>query len=112
MKDSRGNSIIDKIGNEIKKREPTVYFDNLAFFELEPQIFTNIENIMSKEGTKVLLVSNNYIFYGWTEKEILSAIFHSAPIYVISVKKFIKFFIKKQWPFKTILEKKAKQIKY
>lgn len=112
LKDSRGNSIIDKIGNEIKKREPTVYFDNLAFFELEPQIFTNIENIMSKEGTKVLLVSNNYIFYGWTEKEILSAIFHSAPIYVISVKKFIKFFIKKQWPFKTILEKKAKQIKY
>lgn len=112
LKDARGNSIIGKIGEAIKTRDEPVYFDNLAFFQLDPQIFANIENIMSQEDVQVLLVSNNYIFYGWTEKEILSAISHSTPIYIIDVKKFIKFFLKKEWSFKEILEKKAKQIKF
>ena len=114
LKDAKGNSIIDKIEEAIKTRNEPVYFDNLSFCQLDPQFNINMENIMSQKekGVKILLVTNNYILYGWTEKEILSAILHSRPIYVIGVKKFIKFFIKKKWSFKTILEKKAEKIKY
>ena len=110
LTDKKGEHFVEKISDTIIKNNESIYFDNLDFKKLDKTIFENIEKIMNQENTKMLLVTNQSIFYGWTEREILSAIAHTVPIYKIKIKKFIKFFITKNWSISKIIDKKTKRI--
>lgn len=108
-------ALVDILGDTIlnnEKLKTKVYFDNIQFFELDKQISDNIENKMGQCNTIVLLVSDKKVFYGWTEKELILAIKNKRPIYRISIKKFIKYFIKKNYSFVKLINKYGKKCNY
>ena len=113
IKDKQCNTLlVDLIAQQVSRSNEKVYFDNIAFLSLDKDIFDNIEKWMQDSDTVVLLLSNSNVFYGWTEKELLSAINYERPIYKISIKKFTKCYIKRRMHIKDIVERKSKKLKY
>lgn len=112
LKNEQNNLIVDMLSQQIANSKENIYFDNLDFISLDKEIFNNIEKWMQDKNTIVLIVSDYNIFYGWTEKEIISAINYEKPIFQISIKKFIRFYINKKMSFQDIIRKKARKLKY
>ena len=107
-----GTLIVDLVSQRVTEGIERIYFDNIAFISLDKDIFDNINKWMKDENTTVIVVSDYNVFYGWTEKELISAINYERPIFQISIKKFIKFYVDKKMLLKDVISKKAKKLQY
>ena len=107
-----GTLIVDLVSQRVTEGIERIYFDNIAFISLDKDIFDNINKWMKDENTTVIVVSDYNVFYGWTEKELISAINYERPIFQISIKKFIKFYVVKKMLLKDVISKKAKKLQY